>query len=114
MPSDHHSRVPSQPEFQDPLGCIPRIFWMMMGPLGLFLALVSVGLSAGWSVADLAYWVLVVLLIVARYVDVVRFKGQTADGEPATSAHLRRYILSVLALGVALWVAARALGPGFK
>ena len=35
-------------------------------------------------------------VIAARAVDVLKFKGQTTEGEPATPAHLRRYIVLVL------------------
>ena len=114
MASDHSERVSPQPEFQDPLGCLPRIFWMMLGPLGLLMTAFKVYLSDRWSVADVAFWLIVALLIGARYVDIVRFKGQTMNGEPATRAQLKRYVLLVLVAGAALWAIARALGPGFN
>jgi hypothetical protein len=110
-----HRREPAsaQPEYQDPLGCLPRIFWMMIGNLAALMAALKIYLSTGWSAADAAYWLLVALLVGARYVDIVRFKGQTMDGEPATMAHLKRYVLLVLVAGAALWIVARGLGPGF-
>ena len=113
MASDHRERIPAQPAYQDPLGCLPRIFWMMLGNLGLLIVALKVYLSAGWSMADVAYWLIVAMLIGARYVDIARFKGQTIDGGPATMAHLRRYVVLVLLAGSAMWVLARALGPGF-
>jgi hypothetical protein len=53
------------------------------------------------------------VLIGTRYVDIVRYQGLTADGQPATMAHFRRYAIVLLATAVALWAATRALGPGF-
>jgi hypothetical protein len=114
MANDHRERISPQPEYQNPAGCLTRIFWMMIGNCALLLAAVSVQRSAGWSIADAALWLIVGLLIGARYLDIVRFKGTTADGAPATMAHLKRYVLLVLVAGAALWGAARALGPGFE
>jgi hypothetical protein len=104
----------AQPEYQNPAGCLTRIFWMMMGPCALLLAAVSVQRSAGWSIADAALWLIVGLLIIARYVDMVRYKGTTTDGEPTTMAHFKKYVLLVLLAGTATWAVARALGPGFE
>ena len=109
-PQEHTS---PESEYQNPAGCLTRIFWMMMGPCALLLAAVSVQRSAGWSIADAALWLIVGLLILARYVDIVRYKGTTTDGEPATMAHFKRYLLLVLLAGAAMWTVARVLGPGF-
>jgi uncharacterized membrane protein YdcZ (DUF606 family) len=114
MTNDHREHPSAQPEYQDPLGCLPRIFWMMLGPLGLLLATLKVYMSAGWTVADVLVWLIIGLLIGARYIDIVRFKGQTINEQPATMAHFRPYALLVLVAGTAMWVAARALGPGFN
>lgn len=112
MAEDRREPASAPPEYQDPLGCLPRIFWMMLGNVGLLFAALKIYMSTGWSVADVAFWLIVCLLIGARYIDIVRFKGQTMNGEPATMAHLRRYVLLVLVAGAALWAVARALGPG--
>jgi len=113
MAAEHRDVPPPQPGFQNPLGCLPKIFWMMMGPLGLLLAALSVFMSAGWTVADAVVWLLIGLLIGARYIDIVRFRGQTINDQPATMTHFKRYVLLVLVAGAAVWALARALGPGF-
>jgi hypothetical protein len=87
---------------------------MAFGNIALVLLVLSIYRSAGWSIADLAFWLVVGLLIGARYIDIVRYKGATIDGEPATLAHFKRYVLVVLFAGAALWAIARALGPGFS
>ena len=33
------------------------------------------------------FWLIVVLPLGARYIDIVRFKGTTIHGDPATKAH---------------------------
>lgn len=50
---------------------------------------------------------------VGEYVDIVRYQGMTADGEPATTVHFRRYVLMLIVVSAAVWTAARLLGPGF-
>jgi hypothetical protein len=94
-------------------GCLPRVFWMGFGNIALVVAALSIQRSAGWSIADLVFWLIVGLLLGARYIDIVRYQGTTVHGEPATAAHLRRYIVTLLAVAAAVWALARALGPGF-
>jgi hypothetical protein len=49
-------------------------------------------------------------LIVVRWLDFRCGSAQTAEGEPATPAHLRRYIIGALAIGLVVWVTANVLG----
>ena len=113
MADDRKERTSTQPEYQSPAGCLPRIFWMAVGNIALVMAALAIYTSAGWSIADLAFWLIVGLLIGARYIDIVRYKGTTVHGEPATTAHFKRYVLILLVVGAAVWAVARALGPGF-
>ena len=86
---------------------------MAFGNIALVMAALAIYKSVGWSIADLAFWLTVGLLIGARYIDIVRYQGTTAEGEPATRAHLKRYVLGLLVVAAAVWTVARALGPGF-
>ena len=104
---------PSEPQKQSPVGCILRLFWMFGGNLALVVLAGLIFQSAGWTIADLAYWLIVGLLVSARYIDIARFNGATADLEPATTAHLKRYSLLLVLGAAAVYVTARALGPGF-
>jgi hypothetical protein len=85
---------------------------MGFGNVGLLMAALWISQSTGWSIADLAFWLLVGLLIGTRYIDIVRYQGTTVDGEPATTAHFKRYTLLLLVVSAAVWAVARALGPG--
>lgn len=114
MATDRKERTPSQPQYQDPAGCIPRLVWMGFGNIALVLAVLSIDEHAGWSIADLAFWLLIGLLIGARYIDIARFQGTRIHGEPATTAHFKRYLMFLLLAGAALFAVARALGPGFR
>lgn len=97
-------------EYDRPQGCLLRVFWMAVGNVAL-LTLAGFILSQGrFSLLDGGYWAVVAALVGARYADIVRFRGQTADGTPATVTHLRRYALGLLAVAVGLWIAAHVLG----
>ena len=60
------------------------------------------------SVADAIFWAIVVCLGAARFLDVVKLRGHTASGEPASTAHLRRYLLFLPAASAILWGLAHA------
>lgn len=113
MADDRKDRTAPHPEYQSMAGCLPRIFWMGLGNIGLAMAALVIYQSAGWSIADLVFWLIVGLLVGVRYVDIVRYKGTTVHGEPATTAHFKRYLLMLLVVSGAVWAVARALGPGF-
>ena len=83
-----------------------RLFWMAIGGMGLGLSGASIvaGSSPTYSTADVVYGLLVVLMIVARYVDITRFAGTTASGKPANLAHWRRFALVLLAASVGAWL----------
>ena len=92
-----------------------RLFWMFLGNIALGAsALYMLSHRASiFSPADVVYAVSVPLLIVARYVDIARFKGDTAYGEPATLAHWRRYALSLLLGSIVAWVVIHGIGYVF-
>jgi hypothetical protein len=113
MADNRKEQIPTQVEYQGVAGCLPRLFWMALGNVALVGAALAIYKSTGWSIADLAFLLIVGLLIGARYIDIVRYQGKTADGEPATRAHLKRYVLWLLVTAIALWAVTRALGPGF-
>ena len=104
---------PSQPADQNPAGCLVRLFWMLAGNLALLVLVFVIYQSAGWTIADVVFWLVIGLMIGARYMDIARFGGTTMNDEPATMAHFRRYALLVLLGGAGAFAAVRALGPGF-
>lgn len=92
-------------------GVLTRLYWMLIGPA---LMLVAAGLiakhptwSLGWK--DFMFWAAIASLIAVRWLDVRRFGGLTADGEPATLRHLRRHALLILGIGTAVWPLAQAV-----
>ena len=89
-----------------------RVFWMMVGPLSLMLTVYFIVSSGtGWrTAADVLYFVILGGMPLGRWLEFRGGRPLTSSGEPATPAHLRRYVLLVLILGPALWIAANVLG----
>jgi len=90
------------------LGILLRMVWMLVGPAAIYvaLALVAVRGDAFPSTLDLIVWGSVTLVLAARWIDIVRCRGQTAQGEPATLAHWRRFAaLAVLIAAAGSWLA---------
>lgn len=96
------------------LAALLRVFWMAVGNLALFFCAMFAARQPAPSVLDGVFVAIVVLLIVARYFDVTRCRGQTADGEPATLAHWRRYALGIVPVAAGVWAFTRfAHGQGW-
>jgi hypothetical protein len=89
-----------------------RVFWMLLGPaLLLVLTVVIISQWSGWVTGtDVAYFIILGLMVLGRWLEFRSGTPLTATGEPATPAHLRRFIIGVLVGGTAVWVAANLLG----
>jgi hypothetical protein len=74
------------------------------------LAVIAMEGAAFPSALDGVVWVTVALTILARRVDITRWSGKTASGEPATLAHWRRYALTVILVTAAASAIAHAIG----
>lgn len=98
----------SQPP-DNPAGCLVRIFWMAIGGLALMFLAAAIFRRGAFSILDVVYWLVVAATAGARFIDVTRFQGRTASGEPATVAHVRRYALVLFVVAVAAWVGAHGL-----
>ena len=89
-------------------GCLARFYWMIVGNAALaFLALGIV--DQDWwppTWRDAAYWAVVASLAVVRFVDIRLLGGRTGEGEPASEAHLRRYLVLLVAVAAVLWALA--------
>jgi len=92
-----------------PLG---RITWMLICPMVLLPITLSILLrSRGWfTIVDFAYFVVLGLALLGRWLEFRGGNPRTAYDEPATPAHLRRYLVVAPLGGLALWVLANILG----
>ena len=79
----------------------------MAGPAILLLLAYSLATNEkGWlAPSSVAFLIVLVAVVLIRWLD-----PQTSEGEPVTPAHLRRYTLMTLGIGIAVWAIANVLG----
>ena len=93
------------------LGCLIRLAWMLIGTIALMFSLRGVWISrhSGITWHDYIFWLVIVMMVALRYVDITWMGGQTVKGDPATRAHWRRFALILLLGGLVLWLVVHAL-----
>jgi hypothetical protein len=94
----------------EPAGCLPallRFAWMVLGNLALLFCAAFVAKGTATVAMDILFFAVAIGLIVIRYVDIAKFKGETSDSKPATLAHWRRYAGLVVVISTGLWALAR-------
>ena len=91
------------------LGLMVRLIWMLFGNAALALLAVHIAQAGSFSMVDVLFWAVVVVMVGVRYIDVTRFGGLTAEGEPATLRHWRRYTGYLLAASAGLYTLAHAV-----
>jgi hypothetical protein len=84
-----------------------RLLWMMFGNAVVFFAAAYIVTDSPGELShvDIIYWLGAAALIGARLLDITRYNGKTADGEPATLAHGLRYSVVVAAVATTVWLA---------
>jgi len=97
-------------EYASGTGFLLRVFWMGLGNLLLVYLAGGIARVPSWSLTwrDIAYWITVVALLTARYVDVARYEGLTINSAPATQMHVRRYAVALLVIASLIWSAAQS------
>jgi len=98
-------------KYDPPAGCLLRLFWIMIGNAVLLFCAYAIvqHRSSMFGMADAFYWAIVGSLLAARYVDIRHFCGTTADGEPATMVHWRRYAIVLGVVSAGLWLGVHAI-----
>jgi hypothetical protein len=91
---------------------LARIFWMMVGPVILMVLIFSIAdRGGGWITAlDIAFLVALGCMILARLWEFRGGNPQTATGEPATQADLRKFVALTVAFGLGAWIVANLVG----
>lgn len=102
---------PSSPHSSELVG-VARIFWIMIGPA--VLVLLGMGIVTrgnGWfTPQDIAFLAVLGVVVAARWYEFHGGSPQTSTGEPATPAHLRRFVLCALTAGLGAWIVANLIG----
>jgi hypothetical protein len=93
------------------LSLLVRFFWMVIGNFILFFMAAGICASEnkGLGLKDAIYWVVVILLVLARYVDIKYLDGLTAQGAPASMTHWYRYSAGLIIGGGLVWGLAHAV-----
>ena len=89
-----------------------RIFWMMVGPVMLFLIALSIAMKgegwfAPWSVA---YLVFAAAVIGARWYEFQLGNPLTSMGTRATHEDLKKFSLGTGLIALAVWAIANVIG----
>ena len=94
------------------LAPVGRLAWLLFCPAVLFpITLTIVLKSRGWfTMVDLAFFVVLGLALLGRWLEFQGENPRTAYDEPASPAHLRRFLLIAPVAGIAIWIAANVLG----
>ncbi len=92
------------------IALIARLFWMILGPIGLILLAMVILRHGAFSLRDGVFAIALLGAMFARYVDVSRYHGKTAEGAPATMKDVRSYMRGLLLLAVAVWGGAHVAG----
>lgn len=92
--------------------CLPRLIWFMIGPMALLmLALLIAEKRGGWTgPASLAFVGVLIVTILARWLDYRGGNAQTAEGTPATAFHTRRFVIGASLVGLVVWCLANLIG----
>jgi hypothetical protein len=108
MPKTVPSTASESPDGMHLGGCLIRLYWMLIGNAALIMCVAAILTHRGGflSVADIVYWVLVITMGVARFVDIRKFGGRTAAGQPASATHWRRYLVFLIVASSVIWGAA--------
>jgi len=88
------------------LGVLARFYWMAIGPMIIILIAIAIMMKSFEknAITNLTYWGLVLSVILIRYLDIRYLKGETADGEPATMKHWKRFCMLLLIIYTVLWL----------
>jgi hypothetical protein len=92
-------------------GCLIHLFWLLLGNIMLLVVagqLFSGGGKFSWL--DILYWLLVFLILLARYADIRYFKGATIEGRPSSMQDWRRHALILILLAGLAWIAIHLWG----
>ncbi len=104
-------RPPTKPSGRGTVA-LARLTWFVFGPMVLaFLAFFIVDSGSGWTTAlDAAFVVVVGLMLLARWYELGSGLGQDGYGYPATLAAFPKYAAWTVAVSLAVWAGANALG----
>ena len=105
----------SNPKYSSGFILLLRLYWMFIGHIAVFMAAVTICINQLQSsiLVNSLFFVAVICLPISRYIEIKKYHGETADGEPATMSHWKRFSIMVAAYSIVLWLAAQAIARNF-
>ncbi len=97
-------RIPPDDKAPGCFGVLIRLFWLYGGVVILIFSGVDIALRGNRAFTIVLYWLAVVAIMVARFVDIRFFHGETYNGKPATMKHWRRHVVLILAFSSIFFV----------
>jgi hypothetical protein len=86
---------------------VARLFWTFLGPILLFGAGYSVGSHRGWFTPwDAFFGVVVILMIMARWIEQRSGTGATLSGRKSTPTDFHRFEFVLVAASAVIWLGA--------
>jgi len=77
----------------------------------LILAIAIAEKRQGWlGAASLLFLIMLVVTLLARWIDFRSGHATTADGQPATAADLRRFTITTALVGMGVWLVCNWIG----
>ena len=112
----NETKSSQSPEQVGCMGFILRTLWLMLGNMGLAVIAIFIIMNhlPLFSLYDLLFWVVVVLLIIVRYVDIAYLHGGDQYGDPATMKHWRKYAVLLPAISLVMWAIAHGVAFYFS
>jgi hypothetical protein len=105
MVTDRNSVNSSKSEEVTSLGgMVARIYWMLIGHSAIIFSAMYIASGKSPIITNTVFFLLVMSLILIRFIDIKIYKGQTAEGEPATMKHWQRFTAIVLGYSSAIWL----------
>lgn len=103
------------PEQSGGIAFLLRTLWLMLGNVGLAVIAIVIIMNHPplFSLYDLLFWAVVVMLIIVRYIDIAYFHGGDSYGDPATMRHWRKYAVLLPAISLVMWAIAHGLAYYF-
>jgi hypothetical protein len=110
MAANHDKKLPltkEEKQVQDTITSVfLRIYWMILGyiPFLVGAKFILKNKQDLFSIGDIILIATTFLVLIARFVDIKFFKGETKDGAPATMKDFSFYSIILIVVTIALWL----------
>jgi hypothetical protein len=99
--------TPEEKQAQDTITSVfLRVYWMILGyiPFMVGAKLILKNKQNLFAMGDAILALTTVLVLIARFVDIKFFKGETKDGVPATMKNFFIHSIILIVVTIALWM----------